>query len=36
MPPEAEGVRFLDLSEHGEEAAMREHDAELRRRRSES
>src|SRR5215203_4869894 len=36
MPPEAEGVRFLELSEHGEENKLRERDAELRRRRSES
>jgi putative ATPase len=33
MPPEAEGVRFLELTEQGEEAELRERDAELRRRR---
>ncbi|MEA2481205.1 MAG: putative ATPase [Thermoleophilaceae bacterium] len=31
MPQEAEGERFLELSEHGEEAALRERLAEIRR-----
>jgi hypothetical protein len=29
-------VRFLELSEHGEEARLRERDEERRRRRSDS
>ena len=33
MPPEAEGERFLELSEHGEEAAMRERLERIRRAR---
>jgi putative ATPase len=34
MPPEAEGVRFLELSHHGEEAGLGERLEALRRRRS--
>src|SRR5437763_754917 len=33
MPQEAEGLRFLELSDHGEEAALRERLAEIRRLR---
>jgi putative ATPase len=33
MPQEAEGERFLELSEHGEEAAMRERHERIRRSR---
>jgi putative ATPase len=33
MPQEAEGVRFLELSEHGEEAAMKERLEKIRRAR---
>jgi putative ATPase len=33
MPEEAEGERFLELTDHGEEAALRERLAEIRRRR---
>ena len=33
MPAEAEGVRFLELTEHGEEAAMRERLARIRKAR---
>ncbi len=33
MPQEAEGERFLELSDHGEEAAMRERLGEIMRRR---
>jgi putative ATPase len=33
MPAEASGRRFLELSEHGEEAALRERLAEIRRLR---
>jgi putative ATPase len=33
MPQEAEGARFLELSAHGEEAALRERLAEIRRLR---
>jgi putative ATPase len=33
MPPEAAGERFLELSEHGEERAMRERLARIRRAR---
>ena len=36
MPPEAESESFLDLSEHGEEAALRERLAEIRRLRGRS
>ena len=36
MPPEAEGERFLELSEHGEEAAMRERLDRIRRARGRS
>jgi putative ATPase len=36
MPPEAEGVRFLELSDQGEEAGLRERAEELRRRRGAS
>src|SRR5438067_8989269 len=36
MPPEAEGEAFLELSEHGEEAGLRERLAEIRRRRGRS
>ncbi len=36
MPPEAEGRRFLELSDQGEEAALRERAAQLRRRRGAS
>ncbi len=32
MPAEAEGERFLELSEHGEEAAMRERLERIRKR----
>ena len=33
MPAEAVGERFLELSEHGEEAALRERLEEIRRLR---
>jgi putative ATPase len=33
MPPEAEGERFLELSEHGEERALRERYEKIRRAR---
>jgi putative ATPase len=33
MPPEAEGERFLELSEHGEEREMRERQAKIERAR---
>ena len=33
MPPEAEGERFLELSEHGEEREMAERLARIRRAR---
>ena len=33
MPPEAEGERFLELTDHGEEAALRERQAEIDRLR---
>jgi putative ATPase len=33
MPPEAEGERFLELSEHGDERAMRERQAKIERAR---
>jgi putative ATPase len=33
MPPEAEGERFLELSEHGEEAALQERLRAIRRAR---
>ena len=33
MPQEAEGERFLELTDHGEEAALRERLAEIRRLR---
>ena len=36
MPPEAEGERFLELSEHGEEAAMRERLDRIRKARGRS
>ena len=36
MPPEAEGRRFLELSEQGEEKALRERAEQLRRRRGAS
>jgi len=36
MPPEAEGRRFLELSDQGEEAALRERAEDLRRRRDAS
>jgi hypothetical protein len=34
MPPEAEGEHFLELSEHGEEAELRERLERIRRARS--
>jgi hypothetical protein len=33
MPPEAEGQRFLELSEHGEERDLRERQAKIDRAR---
>ena len=33
MPQEAEGERFLELSDHGAEAELRERLEEIRRRR---
>ena len=33
MPQEAEGERFLELTDHGEEAALRERLEEIRRKR---
>src|SRR5437764_8944841 len=33
MPPEAEGERFLELSDHGEERELRERLEEIRRKR---
>jgi putative ATPase len=33
MPQEAEGERFLELTDHGEEAALRERQAEIRKKR---
>jgi hypothetical protein len=33
MPQEAEGVRFLELSDHGEEAALKERLDKIRRAR---
>jgi hypothetical protein len=33
MPPEAEGERFLELSEHGEERKLRERFDAIRRAR---
>ena len=33
MPQEAEGERFLELTDHGEEAELRERLAEIRRLR---
>jgi hypothetical protein len=33
MPPEAEGERFLELSDHGHEASLRERLEEINRRR---
>jgi putative ATPase len=33
MPPEAEGIRFLELSEHGEEPALKERLEKVRKAR---
>jgi hypothetical protein len=33
MPQEAEGERFLELTDHGEEAALRERLEEIRKKR---
>ena len=33
MPPEAEGARFLELSDHGEEAALKERLEKIRKAR---
>jgi putative ATPase len=36
VPPEAEGERFLELSEHGEERELRERQAKIERARGRS